>query len=604
MCVVGVVLVAAAASQIVGSSAPAVLAGSPDYDAEVRDVRTEPSRVRGGCTGDIIVEVRNRSSSQNPYQGEATFDLHYTVRQPNGNESYFGSDDAAFDYNETRRFRIRDYGFDSSGTVEVEVGVYDNAGKQSGWQAAHRFTTDSGRFRVYDPEPEWDASVEDISLSRSVKSGEIADIEVEFRNESSECGSHDGWATFDTRVVVTSPSGKEYSKEWKNVEYEPGEEKTEEFEDFLFDEAGRWRFLAEIYDVRGKESSWDEDHMFDDRSGSYFVEQGEPDFDAEVERIWLDSDVEAGDRTDIRISFENQSRRDGPHDGDAEFDLLLEWHSPSGRKYSEHWDDVKFGYGDDVTKEVENFEFSEEGRWEFRAGIYDNRGYDEGFPSSHMFDDRTWSYTVDAAVPPDDARVADIRVSDSGSAIEADIENLSSAENLLGGSTHLDLHVTVTTPSGQPVVFTEDDFALLHNQTRTYQVAYTFGESGSFAVHARIYSIGRDAAELGRCLQPGHQVRDCTAERCGRPCGRVPGGHSGGRAGPLAAEAEGRRGGNGPGQQWLRQAGRGLRARVPSAKVSIWWMCTTPDTCRRPCLSTWWQAIPRCIRRSSCWQAT
>ena len=281
---------------------------------------------------------------------------------------------------------------------------------------------------------------------------------------------------------------KEYREEWENREYAPDQEITEEFEDFLFDEAGRWRFEAEIHDVRGADNAWGSSHRFDRDNWSYSVQQGEPDFDAEVERISLDSDVEVGERTDIRVRFENQSRRDGPHDGHAEFDLLLEWYSPSGRKYSEHWDDIEFGYREGITKFVEDFLFQEAGLWEFEAGIYDNRGYDEGFPSSHKFDDGTWSYTVDAAVPPDDARVADIRVSDSGSAIEVDIENLSSAENLLGGSTHLDLHVTVTTPSGQPVVFTEDDFALLHNQTRTYQVGYTFGESGSFTVLVRIYT--------------------------------------------------------------------------------------------------------------------
>ena len=478
-----VLLLLTTASQVTITPVPTVLAASPDYDAEVRDVRTSLREVSEGDTADILIEIRNRSSLQNPYGGEATLDLHFTVRQPSGDPDYFGSDNVAFSYNQTRTLRIRNYTFDSAGTVDVEVGVYDNLGMDQNWHLAHRFTTDSGSFTVNEPEPDFDAEVERIWLSRSVKSGETADINVRVENRARRNGPHSGRGTYDILLEVTAPSGEDFTKEWNDIELSYHEDITLEWEDFLFEEVGRYRFSAEVHDIRGQQESWNTVHMFDSRSWSYSVEQGEAEWDAEVERIWVDPDVEAGERADIRVRFENNASRNGPFDGSATYDLLLEWHSPSGRKFSEQWDDEEFPPDQDLTFEVEDFTFGEAGTWRFEAGIYDVRGFEEGFPAVHMFADRTWSYTVDDAEPTWAARINNIHVSESTHAIEVDFQNLSDD----GGS--FDLSIKVTSPSGQIVRYAYDNQVFEYNQTRTYSLPHDFGESGPYSVSAEIFDL-------------------------------------------------------------------------------------------------------------------
>ena len=482
LCLAGVALLVAAAAQFTGSSIPAVLAET-DYDAEMMDVRTSLREVSEGDTADILIEIRNRSSSQNPYGGEATLDLYFTVRQSSGDPDYFGTDDATFTYNQTRTFRIANYTFDSAGTVGIEVGVFDNRGMQSGWSVVHRFSTDSGRLTVNEQEPDFDAEIERIWLSRSVKSGETADINVRVENLARRNGPHSGYGTYDVLLEVEAPSGEDFTIEWNDLVLGYHEEITLAWGDFQFREVGRYRFSAEVHDIRGQQESWDSDHMFDSRSWSYSVEQGEPEWDAEVERIWIDPDVEAGGRADINVRFENRSQKDGPYDGTATFDLLLEWYSPSGRMNSEHWDDIEFDYREDITKVVEDFLFDEAGQWGFQAEIHDNRGAEEGFPPAHMFGDRAWSYNVDDTEPTWDARVNNIRVSASTGAIEVDFQNMSHGEGTF------DFYISITSPSGQSVRYEYDDRVFEFNETKTFIPNFTFDESGSYSATAAIADV-------------------------------------------------------------------------------------------------------------------
>ncbi len=478
-----VVLLLTIAAQMGSPSMPTVLASSPDFDAEVRDIRLSPSSVSEGDTADIFVGFKNLSRLDGPYVGAATFDHLITVHSPSGEPATYHKDDLEFSFDETLELVVSDFEFDETGRWEVEAAVYDIRGRESDWDDEHMFDTRAWYFYVDQGDPDFDAEIERIWLSRSVKSGETADIKVRVGNLAWRHGPYDGDGTYDVLLVVTTPSREKFTKEWDNRELGYREDVTLEWEDFQFEEVGRYHFSAEVHDIRGLQADWNSAHMFDDRSWDFSVEQGDPEWDAEVSGIWLSSEVEEGGEADIRVRFENQSSVTGSDNGWVTMDMNLKWISPSGSTSEEVWDDFEFSPNQNVTLAVENVEFLEAGRWEFWAGIYDIRGFQEGFPEAHMFDDGNWSYTVVEAELNWDAKVNDIRVSESTNDIEVTFENLSDE----GG--RFDISIIVTPESGQPVRYAYDDQVFENGQSRTFRPPYNFSQSGPYTILAEIFDL-------------------------------------------------------------------------------------------------------------------
>jgi hypothetical protein len=105
------------------------LNGQPaGFSASITSVSTSPTSVVQNNKPSIVGSIKNTSTTNNGYNGEATFDIKATVTYPNSNAVEYIWDNQSFKYNQTRDFTFPSSSFSASstGTYTVKYYVYTN----------------------------------------------------------------------------------------------------------------------------------------------------------------------------------------------------------------------------------------------------------------------------------------------------------------------------------------------------------------------------------------------------------------------------------------------------------------------------------------------
>ena len=109
------------------------------------------------------------------------------------------------------------------------------------------------------------------------------------------------------------------------------------------------------------------------------------DFDADAEDISVSiSPIYAGQRASIRAQFQNLSSADGPHDGEATFDLTIYVEPPSGTAERFSWDNEAFTLNQEKTFSG-SYTFASAGTYTVWAEIYDINGWQNGWNADNRF---------------------------------------------------------------------------------------------------------------------------------------------------------------------------------------------------------------------------
>ena len=118
------------------------------------------------------------------------------------------------------------------------------------------------------------------------------------------------------------------------------------------------------------------------------------DFDADAEDISVSiSPIYAGQRASIRAQFQNLSSADGPHDGEATFDLTIYVEPPSGTATRFSWDNEEFTLNQERTFSG-FYTFASAGTYTVYAEVYDNSGQQNGWNADNRFDQRIDTITA------------------------------------------------------------------------------------------------------------------------------------------------------------------------------------------------------------------
>ena len=128
-------------------------------------------------------------------------------------------------------------------------------------------------------------------------------------------------------------------------------------------------------------------------SGSRAASAQSADFDATVSVKHAVIPVIAGDTLTVEARFRNISRADGPHDGEATFDLTIVVEPPSGSATRYSWDNEEFSLAE-VRDFSKQHTFGQTGTYTVRAEIYDIDGQQSGWSAANRFDSDSETFTA------------------------------------------------------------------------------------------------------------------------------------------------------------------------------------------------------------------
>ncbi|MCX6353374.1 MAG: lamin tail domain-containing protein [Candidatus Aureabacteria bacterium] len=431
--------------------------------AQVNDIWLDPSESTfySGGNADVFAQYKNTSPIG------TSFDCRIKVYTPSGVSSWQYIDNWSFGAGESKNLYWPSYHFDQPGTYQVTAEIWDSSGYPN-WTST-KYGTRTETFTIRSSHC---AEVEDIWLDPSnITSGQTSDIYADVHN----CGGTSD--TFDVRILTWKPDSSSTWTYIDNWSFSANQTRRLRWGSYLFDQSGTYTIRVEVWDSSGC-CSWSSTRYTYEQEGFSI---SPPPIDAEVQDIWLDpAEVRAGQTADVYAKFKNLSPVS------ATFDARIVVRKPSGSESTGFMNNWTFTTGQIKDCYTDNFNFDQSGTYTITAEIFDNQGYDTGWPVSRRFDTRTETFSV--LSPVYNAQVLDIWVTPDSIVkggngdIHSDIKNTSTS------TTTLDARIIMKKPSQSSTYQSIDDMTLVKDQIQgIVWLNYLFDETGTYTITTEVY---------------------------------------------------------------------------------------------------------------------